>query len=130
MKVAIVGSRTWIDAAMIHRYIDRLIAEHASLTIVSGAAPGVDRIAAGYAHSMGVTVIEHHADWKRHGRTAGAIRNQAIVADSDAVVAFWDGVSRGTKITLDLAKRKGIVAKVVAPSGEEIIFGEPVQSSS
>ena len=129
MKVAIVGSRTWTDASSIHRYIDRLIAEHADLTIVSGAAPGVDRIAAGYAVSMGLTVIEHHADWKRHGRTAGAIRNQAIVSDSDAVVAFWDGVSRGTKITLDIARRKGITAKVVSPSGEETIFGEAVQSA-
>ena len=123
MNVAIVGSRTWTDAAAIHRVIDRLVEEHAGLTIVSGAASGADRIAAAYARLKAVPVIEHPADWKRHGRTAGAIRNHAIVADADIVIAFWDGVSPGTRITLDLARRKGIAARIVGSNGEETIFG-------
>jgi hypothetical protein len=35
------------------------------------------------------------------------IRNQDIVNAADKVVAFWDGVSKGTKNTIDTAKKLG-----------------------
>jgi len=40
------------------------------------------------------------------------MRNDIIVATADLVVAFWDGVSRGTKYTIDKAKEKNVIIQV------------------
>lgn len=113
MNIAIVGSRSWKTPGVIHATIDRLRGKYPELTIISGGARGVDRIAAAYAREQGVNIVEYHADWRRHGRKAGPIRNRHIVAAADEVIAFWDGVSPGTRITLKLAKLKGIPVEIV-----------------
>lgn len=41
-----------------------------------------------------------------YGKAAFA-RNEWIVEDADVVVAFWDGQSRGTKNSLEIAERLG-----------------------
>jgi hypothetical protein len=100
VRVAIVGSRTWTDAAAIRRYIDKL---PATATVVSGGAPGVDTMAENAARARGLRVQVFQANWKRYGRGAGMIRNSEIIANADIVLAFWDGQSRGTKDSIDKA---------------------------
>ena len=53
------------------------------------------------------------ADWEHHGKAAGPIRNAEMAEVADALIAFWDGQSRGTKSMIDLAKRKGLQVAVV-----------------
>ena len=53
------------------------------------------------------------ADWERHGRAAGPIRNEEMAEVSDALIAFWDGKSRGTKSMIEIAMRKGLQVAVV-----------------
>ena len=55
----------------------------------------------------------HPADWERHGKAAGPIRNAEMADVSDALIAFWDGQSCGTKSMIELAKRKGLQVAVV-----------------
>ncbi len=75
--------------------------------VISGAARGVDSYAATAARLFDLTLIEHPADWKLHGRAAGAIRNKVVVDQADRVVAFWDGESPGTYDALKQARRAG-----------------------
>lgn len=44
-------------------------------------------------------------DWKQYNRGAGAVRNREIVDTADFVVAIWDGKSKGTKISINHAKK-------------------------
>jgi hypothetical protein len=54
-----------------------------------GAARGADRLAGAAALRLGLEVVEYPADWKRHGRRAGYVRNeQMLAAGPDLVVAF------------------------------------------
>jgi predicted Rossmann fold nucleotide-binding protein DprA/Smf involved in DNA uptake len=131
MNIAIVGSRSWKAAHVIRDTIDSLRLNHPDLTIISGGARGVDRIAAAYARECGVAVVEYHADWRRHGRKAGPMRNREIVAAADEVIAYWDGTSAGTNNTIELARLKGIPVEIVLSSAEEqaISLGECGQSS-
>ena len=55
----------------------------------------------------------HPADWNRLGRAAGPIRNEEMAEVSDALIAFWDGKSRGTKSMIEIARRKGLQVAVV-----------------
>lgn len=107
MKIAVIGSRgiTAIDYAK--------IGARPGDTLVSGGARGVDSLAAAWARRNGIAVVEHFPDYRRYGKAAPHVRNRMVVADADRVVAFWDGKSRGTKSTIEEAKRHGKPVEIV-----------------
>jgi hypothetical protein len=111
---AIVGSRDYPDLEAVRRYVATL---PEGCVVVSGGARGVDRVAAHEARQRGLRVVEYLADWDRFGRRAGFLRNEQIVAAADTVIAFWDGESRGTKHTIDLARRHHKPCHVILPGG-------------
>ena len=109
MKVAVVGSRDFPHLAAVRRFVLSL---EKGTVIVSGGARGVDREAELTAYEAGLAVHILWADWKTHGRRAGLLRNEEIVAYADSVVAFWDGKSTGTMHTISLAKKAGKPSEV------------------
>lgn len=114
MKLAIVGSRT--VTPMLRAKVLAYVASLApSVTVVSGGARGVDTIAVDAARKRGLPTMVIPADWSL-GKGAGFQRNGTIVESSDAVVAFWDGVSRGTEDTIRKAHKAGKLLQVFTPS--------------
>lgn len=109
---AIVGSRDYPDLDAVRRYVATL---PEGCTVVSGGARGVDRAGAQTARQRGLRVVEYLPDWDRYGKRAGFLRNEQIVAAADTVIVFWDGESRGTKHTIDLARRANKPCHVVTP---------------
>ena len=73
--------------------------------VVVGDATGVDELVSNMYKDR-TRVI--HADWKKYGKQAGPMRNAAIVEVADIVVAFWDGVSPGTRNCIDIALRRKV----------------------
>ena len=116
MKLAIVGSRTFMNYQKMRGEIAALV-EHGDMAepteIVSGGASGADSLGREYAVEMGLEYTEFPADWDKHGKSAGFRRNAQIVDYADRVIAFWDGISRGTKHTIGLAEKAGKLIKVV-----------------
>lgn len=110
MKVAIVGSRDYADLERVRAYVKALPAD---TVVISGGARGVDRVAAETARLRGLQVVEYLADWNKYGKSAGYIRNADIINAADIVFAFWDGVSKGTKHSIDLAQKAGKLAEIV-----------------
>lgn len=110
-KLAVVGSRTITNYNVVSKFIGPLVKEHWIGTIISGGAKGVDTIAREYAKINNLEYIEYPANWNLYGKKAGYKRNQLIVDNSDYVVAFWDGQSKGTMHTVDLAKKAGKLVK-------------------
>lgn len=53
------------------------------------------------------------ADWNKHGKAAGPILNAEMAEVADALIAFWDGKSRGTANMIQLAKDKGLKVAIV-----------------
>lgn len=104
MKVAIVGSRGFWDLDLVGEYVNGLPPGD---SVVSGGARGVDVAAERAATLDGRDVLSFPANWALLGKRAGFVRNVQIVDACDRLVAFWDGQSRGTKHSIDLAKRAG-----------------------
>lgn len=77
-------------------------------TIIHGAAPGADSVAARWAERHGVPTLPFPADWKRHGKAAGPKRNARMIAEGrpDIVIAFAGG--RGTRDCVDRSRAAGI----------------------
>lgn len=81
--------------------------------IVSGGAKGPDTIAENWAKRNDVPVSVFLPDWKGLGRRAGIVRNdQMLDTKPDLVLAFWDGQSKGTKHTIDQARKRGITVEI------------------
>lgn len=101
MNIAIVGSREYKHTLAIRSYMELLPKD---TVIISGGARGVDQIAAYEAGRLGLGLSVYEADWDKHGKKAGFLRNRQIVEAADEVVAFWDGLSKGTQHTINLTK--------------------------
>lgn len=101
MKVAVAGSRD-IVIDNLNEYLPLDTDE-----IITGGARGVDDCAKKYAADMGIKYKEFLPDYNKYGRAAPIIRNKHIVEYADIVIAFWNGKSKGTKNTIETAKKLG-----------------------
>ena len=83
------------------------------IIILSGHAKGTDTLAEYYASETGIKLEIFPANWDEYGKSAGFIRNAEMINKADALIAFWDGKSKGTKHAIDLAKKKNIRVVIV-----------------
>lgn len=106
MKTIIAGSRegfTYQDVFLACEQSNYEITE-----VVSGTARGVDQLGEEWARLNQVPVKKFPADWNKNGKAAGPIRNRQMAEYVEALIALWDGKSRGTKNMIDEATKKGL----------------------
>lgn len=110
MRIGIVGSRSITDYDIISKnffeYLSKNNLEISDIEICSGGATGVDSLAKKLSIDYNIPIQEYLPDWKRYGRSAGIIRNGIIVDNSDIILAFYDGESKGTLSTINNARKK------------------------
>ena len=107
-SIAIVGSRDYKNKSEAFSVLARLISgfnSNQKISFVSGGAKGADTFARDFAEEHGVEIKEILPDWDKYGKSAGFIRNKEIWENADFGLAFWDGESRGTKHSLEIAKK-------------------------
>ncbi len=119
MIVAIIGSRDFTDYALLKATLAKV--KGTVTGIVSGGARGADSLGGRYAREHGIPLTEFPAQWKKPDgstdRGAGMRRNSDIVNAADALIAFWDGESRGTADSLQKAIERGIPKYIVYYKG-------------
>lgn len=111
-KVIIAGGRDFNDMELLTAYCDNVLSRKKNVEIVSGGCKGADRLGEIYSVCRGHTIIPFPADWEKHGKAAGPIRNKQMADYADALIAFWDGKSRGTKNMIDTATEKRLLIRV------------------
>ncbi len=111
MKIAVIGSRNFNDYSLLKNIMDKYKNECEG--IVSGGARGADKLAERYAEENQIPLKVFKPEWKRYGKGAGLIRNRTIVENADLIIAFWDGKSKGTKYTIDYAKKCGKKVEII-----------------
>jgi len=105
MKVIIAGSRNIVDYNTIVSAINS--SQFKITCVVSGTARGVDTLGEKWAKENKVKIERYPADWDKHGRAAGYIRNEQMSKVADALIAIWDGESKGTKHMIDIMVNLG-----------------------
>lgn len=120
-RVIVCGSRGWHDRKLIadtlFDVVDKYGWRFPEPTIVHGGARGADRLAADEAGKLGLLVEAHPADWQKHGKKAGPIRNEEMAAlGAGLCVAFWDGRSTGTMDMIARAATHRIPVQIVRPA--------------
>lgn len=107
MKVLIVGSRS------IKNYdISEHIPPETEL-IISGGAEGADSIAEKYADKHKISKLILRPKYGKYGKAAPLKRNELMVDIADEIIVLWDGISRGTKYTVEYAKKMNKTVKIV-----------------
>jgi hypothetical protein len=78
------------------------------IEIVSGGARGVDALGETIAEGEGHGLKRFPADWDKHGKAAGFIRNREMAEYADGLCAVWDLKSRGTKNMIEEAMARNL----------------------
>lgn len=115
-KVIIAGSRGFSNYRLLREKCNRFLREkrkECNIIIVSGGARGADALGEKYAKDEGFSLEIYPAQWKKFGKAAGFRRNEQMAEVADALIAFWDGKSHGTKHMIDIMNEKNLLVKVV-----------------
>ena len=73
--------------------------------IISGGAKGVDSIAENYADKHNISKLILRPKYNEYGKAAPLRRNEQMIDIADEVLVIWDGFSKGTKYSIEYAKR-------------------------
>jgi len=122
VKVLVCGGRKFKDYEFLCGELDRLHGEIWMSLVIEGGALGADRLARDWANARGIPVVTFDADWKKHGLTAGPVRNRKMLAEGKPglVVAFPGG--SGTADMIRVAKFAKVPVLNLAQALHDPIF--------
>lgn len=112
IKIIIAGGRNFDDFNKLRQVCDEFLQDQNNIEIVSGAYKGADLLGERFAAERNYPIKQFPADWRRYGKSAGLKRNTEMAAYADALIAFWDGESKGTKHMIELATQAGLKVNV------------------
>ena len=104
MITVVAGSRS-VRESEVFEALSRCPWVNEISSVVSGTAYGADRAGEKWAEQRNIEVIKFPAEWNKYGLSAGPRRNREMAENADALVAIWDGVSRGTESMIHAARR-------------------------
>ena len=115
-KIIIAGGRDFMDYNLLKKKADKILQEKKvthKIVIISGCARGADTLGLRYASENAFDVEEYPANWDKYGKKAGYMRNVEMAENADALIAFWDGKSKGTKHMIDIATERNLPTRVI-----------------
>jgi hypothetical protein len=104
MKIILAGSRSIIDRKHVVKVIIK--ADWHITEVVSGGAKGVDTLGEDWAKINEIPIKCFPAEWSKYGKSAGYKRNEQMADYAEALIAIWDGKSRGTFHMINIARKK------------------------
>lgn len=124
MILLVCGDRNWTDRKKIKRRLKRWLVEADAISedfmprhlLIHGAARGVDTIAGELGLKLRFDVKAFPADWEKHGKSAGPIRNRKMLDQCPhLVIAFHSDIekSKGTKDCIFEANRRKMTVEII-----------------
>ena len=117
-RVIIAGSRSFNDYELLREQCLSILQEKMRthrVVIVSGHARGADSLGERFAKEFSLPFELHPAKWRLLGKAAGMVRNAEMAKCSDALIAFWDGESSGTRHMINFARKRGLDISIISP---------------
>ncbi len=114
-KIAVGGSRSIESYELVCQVLNNLIMP--GDVILSGNAPGADRLGERYAQEHGLQFKIIPSEWEKHGLRATMMRNEVLLKAADCIIIFWDGKSEGSKHMIDISARAKKLLAEVRPDG-------------
>lgn len=107
-RICVCGGREFNNKDFIYNTLDRLLTTATwDFTIINGAASGADSLSSLWAKDRNVRLEEYPANWKKHGKAAGPIRNRYMIfLGIDMLIAFPGGT--GTNDMINACRKENI----------------------
>lgn len=116
-RVAVIGSRGFTDYNFFVEKLEYFLQNLPDFSLVSGGAKsGADSLIKRYAIENNYLLAEYLPEYDKfpdNPKIAPLKRNKTIMENADMVIAFWDGVSRGTKDALSHAEKLNLPIRIV-----------------
>ena len=87
--------------------------------LISGGANGIDADGEAWAQSHNIQIQRFDADWSKHGKLAGPLRNREMAKNADALAIFSGG--KGTASMFLEAKKAGLKIFDFRPNAQLIL---------
>lgn len=116
MKTIIAGGRDFYDWFWFCEQMAGYASTANISEVVSGCAQGADAMGERFARRYNIPIKEFPANWSKHGNAAGPIRNAEMAKYAEALIAFWDGKSKGTTNMIETATKLGLKVTVFSTS--------------
>jgi hypothetical protein len=117
IRIIVAGSRNFRDYHLLKKELfkiyNKCLENNIKLEIVSGGAKGADYYGELFAEKQNVPVKLFKANWDKYDKAAGIIRNKEMAHYADVLIAFWDGISNGTKDMINQMKKFDKPTKVI-----------------
>lgn len=115
MRILVCGSRHFTGWELLCKTLNEYDIKNSNSCIISGGARGTDMLGERYAEFYNIPFEVYEADWNKHGKAAGSIRNKQMLDEGkpDLVIAFLAPNSRGTKNMIAQATKAGVPVKVI-----------------
>ena len=119
MRVIVCGGRNFNDVQFVLTKLDEFHANHPITELIEGGATGVDAYASAWCAHKNIKHERVNAEWHIYKKSAGAIRNKAMLAmQPDMVIAFPGGP--GTAHMKKIAYAEDIPVVEMNPEPKEI----------
>jgi hypothetical protein len=123
--VIVSGSRTITDYDVVKQVIESSPWFGSIAQVYVGDAKGVDALVVRWCKENGIGYTIFRAEWGRYGRSAGPERNgEMIQQGGEALIAVWDGESKGTKDMMRQARKHSIPVHSVEVKREAFPIGD------
>lgn len=124
MKTIIAGCRDFTDYKLLKDKLDYYRKDKEITEVVCGLARGADELGEVYATENNIRVKPFPADWDKHGKSAGPIRNRQMAEYADCLIAVWDGKSKGTKNMIEEMHKKNKPVYIIWIGSPVVAYGD------
>ena len=116
-KVIIAGGRDFENYDLLKQTCNNLLRNQKDIEIVCGMANGADKLGLQYAKEMNYRIVKFPANWNKYGKSAGYKRNLQMGEYADALICFWDGKSKGSRLMINIAKKLNLPTRIIYYGG-------------
>lgn len=127
MRIIVCGGRDCEDEEYVYDVMNYIHEQYPITHLFHGNARGVDSLADSWGHDLDSKIFIHpvSAQWKKHGKKAGPIRNQIMLGNNiDFVVAFPGG--RGTQDMVNRVRKSGLPVCIASGLYRHESYAEPI----
>ena len=108
-RILVCGGRDFSDRSLVFHVLDLEALEHGIHVVIQGGASGADKLAREWCYQrQSIRMWNFPADWKKHGKAAGPIRNQQMLDEGKPTKVFAFPGGRGTADMVRRARAAGL----------------------
>jgi hypothetical protein len=122
MRLLVCGGRDYANKEYVDNVLNVFKDTYDIDLIVEGGAKGADQLAHEWAVTNKIPALRIFAEWNKHGKSAGYIRNARMLSETspDIVIAFPGG--KGTNNMIALAKKAGVKTVQLKEDSDPLSF--------